>query len=275
MSKQFISVFVVLFMLSSAAFTQKSIKGLVNAEKSFASFTDAHSIRDGFLQFMDSAGIVFRDGAAVNALDAFQKQKPGPGKLSWWPTFAVISASGDLGFTSGPFEFRAGSIDDTVSDRGSFSSVWHTTVNGTWKNMLDLGISYNHKYAGGNEIQETILSPKTTNNQFEDVLAVDRKFNTDLHAKNSDLVMASISADCWLNIDGELPVKGIKPINAALMKLPETVILGSLSGNISAAGDLAYVYGTVIIGDKKENYLRGWVYRSDKWQVILQTIKMK
>ncbi|MCW3087544.1 MAG: hypothetical protein JWQ78_930, partial [Sediminibacterium sp.] len=39
---------------------------MVNAEKKFAAFTVAHTIREGFLKYMDSAGLVFRQGNELN-----------------------------------------------------------------------------------------------------------------------------------------------------------------------------------------------------------------
>jgi hypothetical protein len=90
-------------LVCATGFSQGNIKGLVNAEKAFASFTETHTIRDGFLKYLDSNGIIFRQGVAVNGIESFQKQKPGPAILSWEPSFAVISAWGDLGITTGTF----------------------------------------------------------------------------------------------------------------------------------------------------------------------------
>ena len=264
-----------IILISNTAFSQKGIKGLINAERSFASYTTSHTIREGFLQYMDSAGIIFRQGNALNALDTYGKQKPGPAILSWQPAFAILSASGDMGVTTGPYELRAKSLQDTPVARGSFSSVWQINKKGEWKNLADLGVSYNTVYPAVKQVKEIVLLSKTnkTGKGFDEVLAIDKKFNQALQEKNKTEILSYLSPDSWLNIDGEMPIAGIASISKVLLKAPEIVLLNSFAGNISTAGDLAYIYGSVSNGNKKENYLRIWIFKNRQWQIILQTIK--
>jgi hypothetical protein len=103
MNRRYSSCLVVILLgVLSNAYSQKNIKGLINAEKQFAWFTASHTVKEGFMNYMDSAGIIFKNGAGVNALDNYRKQNAGPGILNWEPAFAVISASGDMGATTGP-----------------------------------------------------------------------------------------------------------------------------------------------------------------------------
>jgi len=256
-------------LICSFAFSQKNIRGLVDAEKAFASFTQTHTIREGFLKYMDSNGVVFRQGIAVNALDAFQKQAAGSARLNWEPAFVVISASGDFGITTGPYILHPKPLQDTPVAYGNFSSVWIMNKQGEWKNLVDLGVSCTKRAGDVKQVQEIILAPKTmmVPVSFDDVLTLDKKFNQDL------TIATQLSADSWLNIEGEAPVTGIQMISNVLMHIPDTVLFHSETGKISTAGDLAYVYGSVVNGNKKENYLRVWANRNKRWQVILQTIK--
>jgi hypothetical protein len=261
-------------LAAPAAYAQKTIKGLIDAEKAFASYTETHNIRDGFLKFLDSNGIIFRQGNAVNAFESFSKQKAGPAVLSWEPSFAIISASGDLGITTGPFLVRATSINDTVVGRGNFSSVWKMNKAGEWKNVVDLGVSYTKKSAPTTQVQELILTqPVTTDISFSEIIDLDTKFNQAIKEKSINTILTQLSADSWLNAEGETPILGTKPISNILLHIPDTVLFKSDAGGISSSGDLAYVYGTVNNGNKKENYLRVWGNRNRRWQVILQTIK--
>ena len=262
-------------LICSFAFSQKNIRGLVDAEKAFASFTQTHTIREGFLKYMDSNGVVFRQGIAVNALDAFQKQAAGSARLNWEPAFVVISASGDFGITTGPYILHPKPLQDTPVAYGNFSSVWIMNKQGEWKNLVDLGVSCTKRAGDVKQVQEIILAPKTmmVPVSFDDVLTLDKKFNQDLKEKNGATIATQLSADSWLNIEGEAPVTGIQMISNVLMHIPDTVLFHSETGKISTAGDLAYVYGSVVNGNKKENYLRVWANRNKRWQVILQTIK--
>jgi len=260
-------------LLAFFAFSQKGIRGLVNAEIQFAFFTASHTVKEGFLNYMDSAGVIFRQGNEMNAWEAYQKQKAGPGILSWEPAFAVISASGDLGATTGPYEFRP-KAGDTVAGRGSYTSIWHFNSRGEWKNLADLGVSYPMAYPAIQQVKEISLPKiKSPGLRYEEVLLLDQKFNTAIQEKNIGGWMQYISTDSWLNIDGQKPATGMLQITEALQKIPKGLILSSRAGEISSTKDLAYIYGTVINATKKENYLRVWIYRNSQWQAILQTIK--
>ncbi|MEO8172617.1 MAG: hypothetical protein ABI581_06025 [Sediminibacterium sp.] len=261
-------------LICFSAFPQKGIKGLTDAEKAFASFTSSHTIRDGFLKYMDSTGIVFRQGKAMNALDAYQKQKAGPAMLNWEPVFAIVSSSGDFGITTGPYTLHPKPPQDTPVAYGSFSSVWQMNKNGEWKNLIDLGVSY-RKPAPAKQLQEIIMVPRTSMPvvSFDELLALDSKFNQEIKEKNGATVSLQIAADSWLNLEGETPITGVTLISNVLMHIPDTVLFHADGGKIASSRDLAYVYGTVTNGNKKENYLRIWANRNKRWQVILQTIK--
>ncbi|MES2331623.1 MAG: hypothetical protein V4539_18600 [Bacteroidota bacterium] len=265
----------VCMLVSLSSFSQKGMKGLVDAEKAFASFTASHTIRDGFIKYMDAEGVVFRQGNPVNALESFQKQKAGPALLNWEPAFAIISSSGDFGITTGPYTLHAKPPQDTPVAYGSFSSVWQMNKQGEWKNLIDLGVSYKKPASETKQLQEIVLVPRRgmPAASFDEVLALDKKMNQDLKEKNGATLASYISADSWLNLEGETPITGIQLISNVLIHIPDTVLLRSEAGKISSTGDLAYVYGTVINGNKKENYLRIWANRNKRWQVILQTIK--
>ena len=61
-------------------------------------------------------------------------------QLTWTPVYADISASGDMGYTHGTFEFRSKDKDGkpTVS-HGKYTSIWKKQKDGSWKVVLDMG----------------------------------------------------------------------------------------------------------------------------------------
>jgi ketosteroid isomerase-like protein len=60
--------------------------------------------------------------------------------LTWTPVGADISASGDLGYTYGRFEFRSvGKDGKPVSERGKYASIWKKQSDKSWKVVLDMG----------------------------------------------------------------------------------------------------------------------------------------
>ncbi len=60
--------------------------------------------------------------------------------LTWTPVGADISASGDLGYTYGTYEFRSKDKDGkAVIDHGKYTSIWKKQKDGNWKVVLDMG----------------------------------------------------------------------------------------------------------------------------------------
>jgi hypothetical protein len=275
MSRRYSScLLAILLGLVSSVYSQKNIKGLINAEKQFAWFTASHTVKEGFMNYMDSAGIIFKNGAGVNALDNYRKQNAGPGILNWEPAFAVISASGDMGATTGPYEFRAKTIQDTPVARGTFFSVWHINNAGEWKNMADFGSSYKMPSPMVQKVKEiTLDKAKAVEQDKEGLLQLDKKFNGALQDRNIGGWMPYTSTDSWLNVDGQLPAAGMLQIADVLQKLPAGLQINTTAAELSAAHDLGYTHGTVVNGQKLNNYLRVWIYRNKQWQVIIQTLK--
>jgi ketosteroid isomerase-like protein len=60
--------------------------------------------------------------------------------LTWTPVGADISASADLGYTYGTYEFRSKDKDGKpVVDHGKYTSIWKKQNDGSWKVVLDMG----------------------------------------------------------------------------------------------------------------------------------------
>lgn len=61
-------------------------------------------------------------------------------QLVWAPVGADISASGDLGYTWGTYEFRSKDKDGKPTvDYGKYTSIWKKQRDGSWKVVLDMG----------------------------------------------------------------------------------------------------------------------------------------
>jgi|SRR5579863_6837220 len=62
--------------------------------------------------------------------------------LTWIPVGADISASGDLGYTYGTFEFSSiGKDGKSTVEHGKYTSIWKKQKDGSWKVVLDMGNS--------------------------------------------------------------------------------------------------------------------------------------
>ena len=61
-------------------------------------------------------------------------------RLEWSPVGADLSASGDLGYTYGNYEFHTKDKDGKPHiEYGKYTSIWKLQKDGAWKVVLDMG----------------------------------------------------------------------------------------------------------------------------------------
>ena len=118
-----------------------ALASLVEAERSFARTSEGKGIREAFLAWLAPDAIVFRPGPDEGR-PIYEKMDPAnPAVLTWGPEIADVSASGELGYTSGPYELRPGR-DAEPTGFGRYVSVWKKQPDGTWRVVLDAGITH-------------------------------------------------------------------------------------------------------------------------------------
>ena len=136
-------VFVICLALAAARGADTSgehaLQALVQAEKNFAQMSVEKNIRDAFLANLADDGIVF-DPGPVNGKQLYQKRPVSDAQLNWQPIFADVARAGDLGYTTGPWEYKKNKDDAKPSAYGQFLSVWKKQTDGKWKVVLDGGI---------------------------------------------------------------------------------------------------------------------------------------
>jgi ketosteroid isomerase-like protein len=89
---------------------------------------------------MAEDGILFRP-TPVNAKEFFAGRPANPGPiLTWYPSYAEISSRGDLGWTTGPWEYQS-SKDKKPEAWGHFATVWRLQPKGGYKVLIDEGHS--------------------------------------------------------------------------------------------------------------------------------------
>src|SRR5215213_9439884 len=116
---------------------------VVEAEHAFAQRSIDEGMKPAFLAYAAPEGVIVNRRGLVNAVETWSQRNPAPtGLLTWWPTYADVSQAGDMGWTTGPFEFREKPTDEKPADTGHFFTVWRKQPDGAWKWVLDLGIRH-------------------------------------------------------------------------------------------------------------------------------------
>lgn len=260
-------------VITAAAHAQERIVPLVEAERSFARYALEHNTREAFLKFMDSAAVVFDKGEIQNAKLTWEAKKPSAGKLIWEPAFAVISTAGDLGVTTGPWEFRA-SASDTAIASGVFTSVWKKNAAGEWKWLVDMGVEHNQKGPAFKDVVSIELNhiERSSYDALRYMLNAEQQFINTYGSTGKEAWTAVADNDVYLINPGQLPIQGKNRINEALVNMSGGIKFQAIGSGVSKDGDLGYVYGYANEEGKKGNYLRIWRRVGRKWTLLLQTL---
>jgi ketosteroid isomerase-like protein len=117
-------------------------ESLLRAERAFAAMAAAQGVRASFLANFADDGIAFEPGPV--RLRETWHARPAPAdplalRLQWEPAAAAVAASGELGFTTGPFTLSF--ADGARPPRhGIYTSVWRRDAAGPWKVVVDAGV---------------------------------------------------------------------------------------------------------------------------------------
>jgi hypothetical protein len=112
----------------AAVEVQDDLAALVETEREFSRTSVGKGIKQSFLEFMSDGAILFRPHP-VNGKEWMQSQPAPTAQLSWYPVFADISAAGDLGYTTGPFELRRSASEQPIR-YGNFMTIWRKEPDG-------------------------------------------------------------------------------------------------------------------------------------------------
>src|SRR5215217_3393562 len=139
---------------------QSPLQEMVKTEQAFSKMAEKNT-RDAFAAFIADDGLLFRPGAVNGKKWMLENPLPPSDKkplLAWQPSYAGMATSGDMGFTTGPWESKADIKDEKLSGHGHFVTVWKKQADGSWKFVVDLGIS--HPQSGG---PQTLWEPPEAN----------------------------------------------------------------------------------------------------------------
>ncbi len=229
-----------------------ALDSLVEAERAFAQTCQEKGIRESFLAFLADEAMVFRPHA-VSGRKWYQERPASSGVLSWEPSFADVAASGDFGYTTGPWEYKQARTDSQSVAFGHFVSVWKKQANGEWRVVIDEGIDHPQAAARPTKV-ETSSKPsaaKVVDGRIEDVAAerqkllkTDQQFS-DRSAANGTVTAFGfyVASDVRLCRHGSLPFVEKEAAQAILSEKPCRLAWQPIAGDLSASGDLGYTYG--------------------------------
>jgi ketosteroid isomerase-like protein len=259
------------------------LTAMVATERAFSRLSEEKGIRESFTEFIAEDGILFRPRAVV--AKKWMRENPLPPSttrplLVWQPIFAGMSRAGDLGYTTGPWQFKNDLKDAKFSAFGNFMTVWKKQPDGKWRFVVDLGVSNPEPKTVALLTYGVPVSGRFTRDAAKgrsDLLSTERDFSKASVKRGAvEAFLAYASSDVRVLRNQKQPFIGRKAAVGAWTPLSIEWTWTTQFADVSQSGDLGYSYGLYEMRDKAANsvaetgnYLRVWKRVNGAWKLIL------
>jgi ketosteroid isomerase-like protein len=264
--------------------SQTDLNSLVEAEYSFSAMSATQGIGRAFLTYFADDAIAFRP-APIKARQYYEDNPDIPGLLTWRPVFADVSAAGDMGYTTGPWELRKENLSEVPVGYGHYVSVWKKRDDGTWRIVLDVGNEYEGPDTTVTELilAETSRIGHATNGSVEAeknrLLTLARSFSKSTESRGIvEYYMDYATDEARFYRQGSFPTADKAMIYGTLIPVEGILELKPIAAEISYSCDLGYTYGiavlkTPVVKEQAEAYsayLHIWKKQTDlSWKIVL------
>jgi ketosteroid isomerase-like protein len=247
---------------------------VVAAERAFAADGLELGVQASFFKHSAPEGIVFGP-EPILAKAAFGEPRPKGKPLVWWPLWAAIARSGDLGFTTGPYTFDG-------QPRGYYFTVWAKQADGAWRWLYDGGPPSDTTGAAPKDspVAYAKLSTRQAGSPgkaMEQVMAAETALHAAAKTDAKAAYLAAVADDGRIVGSKAKPPAGRAEIEAELDTRAKSIAFAPLGGSASTAGDLAWTYGVAEwtaqdSSAQRAHYVRVW--RDDKagWRLLYDVL---
>lgn len=276
---------------AGAVRSKSDLDVLVGSERAFCRLAAEAGIRPAFLKYLAPQAVVFRP-RPVNGRDWYTQRGDIAGRLAWEPEFADVAHAGDLGYTTGPWEFREKAEDPEPGACGHYVSLWGKQPDGAWLVLIDVGntharhdrpVSMGREVATGGEGATTPQQDPNHDGRAdkETLLSADRAFS-DLSASKGalDAYLRYAAEEIRLYRPDALPSVGRQAMKPGLPDKPALFTWKPSEGGLSRSGDLGFTYGIAELRSdaaghslQEFSYLRIWRrHTGGEWLVALDLL---
>ncbi len=262
-----------------AADRSAELERVVASERAFAARAQVVNARQAFVEYFAPNAILFAPFAAP----AFPRLRESPDwgvNIQWYPAAAAISGAGDMGYTTGPSEYRP-SPDAAPTGFGHYTSVWQQQPDGRYLVLIDVGIDHpapparipDWSASAPAPAAVPVLDPAQRQVALEALRRVDAQTGVAAQGDGPKALARVLADDARLHRGGRLPVVGRAEILADLGAAAESFRWTPEAAAVAESGDFGFVYGRGRWARSAESgdlaYLNVWQQRAGEWRLIV------
>ena len=262
------AMFAVAISTTAAKAQPAALDEVIAAERAFAADTRERGFKPGFLAAAAPDAFTLQPDPmpARPWLEAQPDSPPAGPPLYWWPQFAGIANSGDLGFTTGGASIPV-----------RYFTVWQRQPDGSWRWIYDGGPHLAAPLPGGADDPVAQLPAATaTAGSAEAALAEVRPIEAELAelaAQDSAAArLRFLAEDGIASGSATAAFAGREQQAAELARQPARQTLRPLGGVASSGGDMAFTWGESrwTRGEQPRwgHYARIWQKRREGWRIV-------
>lgn len=260
-----------------------ALASLVAAERAFARAALDSTAQLAFVRRFAPQGLIYRP-RVVRAGEYLRARPMARGlSLVWEPTFADVAASGDLGYTTGPWISRRSDVQGSDPSFGQYVTIWRRQPDGAWKVEVHAGIAHGADPVGPGALRVAPPPAWRTGGAVaaadaqRALVQADSALASAARERGAAAAFRSGSAPhLRLLRTGELAATGAEA--HGLLASTVTYRWQPAAAAVSRAGDLGYTYGTFVTVtgpaaarvNQRGDYLRVWRRgAAGEWRVVL------
>lgn len=244
---------------------------LAAAETAFAAHSVREDMRAAFIAAFADDGVFAPGGHWQVARDWLRERPPPPIVLDWQPRYVEVSASGDLGLSTGPWKITSKTDPAVAPAYGQFVSIWRREGD-AWKVAADLGISHPQPALWRDRLHAGTV-PAASASMGGSVDGAEAQFARVMRERGARAAYEEFGA-----ADLRLYRNAIAPEASRAAALASTAMADAWAWTVqrsetSHAGDLGYARGLYSRADAPDkphgNFLRAWRREANGWRIVL------
>ena len=261
----------VLAAACATAPTTPAAAPVIAAERAFAARAAEVGWVRAFRDFVAPDGIILR-AAPVGAPEAFAAiPDTGDKSLEWWPAYAGISRSGDLGFTTGP-----ALTGDGPDVRVHYFTLWRRQPDGSWKWVFDGGVGVVDPAPIARAALDIPTLPVANGGAGSAAAAIAQVTALERTHATAVSIQALLADTVRINRAGLPPGIGADSAATLFTSPAVDVTYAPVRSEASSAGDLVMTINDARWmadgGERRGHAVRLWQWQAGQWRIVFDEL---